>query len=402
MPTLHLTVNGAPHTLDVPPGRFLAEVLRYDLGLTGAKIGCNEAECGACTVIVNGRSVDSCIFPAFKAQGAEVLTIEGVAATWQEQKSPISNLQSQADGDQRLEIGDLHPLQQAFVTHGATQCGFCTPGFIMQAKTLLDRTDDPSDDEIKHCLKDTYCRCTGYAAIVSSVKAAAEKMRTGHLPPPVLPAAEAPLEQIGKPLPRPDAVAKVTGQAMYADDYLFDGMLYGATLRSEHPHARIVAIDASAALAMPGVHCVLTYQDVPGEMRHGLVEYDWPAFAGGTNPARYVGDPIALVVADSNEQAHDARKAIRVDLRNLARGDRSGAGAPDRCARAPPRPAQRQPAQAHQGQPRRCRERFRRRGRDHRPHLSHPDAPNTPSWSRNARSPCPPAGTTRATARTRS
>jgi CO/xanthine dehydrogenase Mo-binding subunit/aerobic-type carbon monoxide dehydrogenase small subunit (CoxS/CutS family) len=312
MPTLHLTVNGAPHTLDVPPGRFLAEVLRYDLGLTGAKIGCNEAECGACTVIVNGRSVDSCIFPAFKAQGAEVLTIEGVAATWQEQKSPISNLQSQADGDQRLEIGDLHPLQQAFVTHGATQCGFCTPGFIMQAKTLLDRTDDPSDDEIKHCLKDTYCRCTGYAAIVSSVKAAAEKMRTGHLPPPVLPAAEAPLEQIGKPLPRPDAVAKVTGQAMYADDYLFDGMLYGATLRSEHPHARIVAIDASAALAMPGVHCVLTYQDVPGEIRHGLVEYDWPAFAGGTNPARYVGDPIALVVADSNEQAHDARKAIRV------------------------------------------------------------------------------------------
>ncbi len=339
MPTLHLTVNGAPHTLDVPPGRFLAEVLRYDLGLTGTKIGCNEAECGACTVIVNGRSVDSCIFPAFKAQGAEVLTIEGVAGAWQKQQSPISNLQSQPDGDQRLETGDLHPLQEAFVTHGATQCGFCTPGFIMQSKTLLDRTDNPTDDEIKHCLKDTACRCTGYAAIISSIKAAGEKMRTGHLPPPVLPEAEAPLEQIGKPLPRPDAVAKVTGQAMYADDYHFDGMLYGATLRSEHPHARILAIDASAALAMPGVQRVLTYQDVPGEIRHGLVEYDWPAFAGGPFPARYVGDPIALVVADSNEQAHDALKAIRVTYEVLpAVTDPVQARQPDAPVLHPDRP----------------------------------------------------------------
>ncbi|MCB0042382.1 MAG: 2Fe-2S iron-sulfur cluster binding domain-containing protein, partial [Caldilinea sp.] len=99
MPALTLTVNGVEHELDVPAGRFLAEVLRYDLGLTGTKIGCNEAECGACTVIVNGRSVDSCIFPAFKAQGAEVLTIEGVAATWAAQQSPVSNLQSQENGD---------------------------------------------------------------------------------------------------------------------------------------------------------------------------------------------------------------------------------------------------------------------------------------------------------------
>jgi aerobic-type carbon monoxide dehydrogenase small subunit (CoxS/CutS family) len=240
MPTLNLTVNGVPHTLDVPANRFLAEVLRYDLGLTGTKIGCNEAECGACTVIVNGRSVVSCIFPAFKAQHAEVLTIEGVAATWKSPNLPIS--QSQEIG--RLgdsEIEELHPLQAAFVQHGATQCGFCTPGFIMQAKTLLDVNPDPSDDEIKHCLKDTYCRCTGYAAIINAVKAASEKMRTGHLPPPILPEHVEPLEQIGKAIPRPDAVAKVTGQAMYSDDYNFAEMLHGATLRSEHPHARILA-----------------------------------------------------------------------------------------------------------------------------------------------------------------
>ena len=173
MPALTLTVNGVEHRLDVPAGRFLAEVLRYDLGLTGTKIGCNEAECGACTVIVNGRSVDSCIFPAFKAQGAEVLTIEGVAETWAGQQSPISNLQSQENGDWRLEIGDLHPLQEAFVRYGATQCGFCTPGFIMQSKTLLDANDNPGDDEIKHCLKDTYCLCTGYTSIFGAFKAAA-------------------------------------------------------------------------------------------------------------------------------------------------------------------------------------------------------------------------------------
>ena len=289
MAQLKLTVNGVEHTLDVLPDRFLAEVLRYDLGLTGTKIGCEEAECGACTVIVNGQPVVSCVYPAFKAQGAEVLTIEGLA-----------------------QEDELHPLQEAFVVHGATQCGFCTPGFIMQAKTLLDENPNPSEEEIKHCLKDTYCRCTGYKSIISAVQAAGEKMRTGHLPPPELPEVITPLEAIGKPLERPDAVAKVTGQALYADDYLFHGMLHGATLRSEHPHARILEIDASEAEAMPGVHAVLTHQDVPGDPRHGLVENDWPVFAGGQHPARYVGDPIALVVAESRELAQEALKRIRV------------------------------------------------------------------------------------------
>ncbi len=339
MPALTLTVNGVEHRLDIPAARFLAEVLRYDLGLTGTKIGCNEAECGACTVIVNGRSVDSCIFPAFKAQGAEILTIEGVAKAWNRQRSPLSAPPSPPSKEEGSETANLHPLQEAFVHYGATQCGFCTPGFIMQSKTLLDANDQPSDDEIKHCLKDTYCRCTGYTSIVGAVKAAAEKMRTGHLPEPNLPGVAEPLAQIGRPLPRPDAVAKVTGQAMYTDDYLFDGMLHGATLRSEHPHARIVSIDASAALALPGVSCVLTQADIPGELRHGLVEYDWPAFAGGQYPARYVGDPIALVVADTNELAHDALQRIRVEYEVLrAVTDPVTARQPDAPVLHPDRP----------------------------------------------------------------
>ena len=300
MTQLSLTVNGTEHALDAPPSRFLAEVLRYDLGLTGTKIGCDEAECGCCTVIVDGQSVDSCIYPAFKAQGAEVLTIEGMAQTGQTGGS--------------LE---LHPLQSAFVLHGATQCGFCTPGFIMQAKTLLDENPEPSDAEIKECLKDTYCRCTGYTAIINSVKAAGEFMRTGTMPEAELPEVMEPLSQIGQPHERPDAVDKVTGTARYTDDYTFDGMLFGATLRSEHPHARIGEINADRARALAGVRAVLTHADVPGDPRHGLVENDWPVFAGGAYPARYVGDAVALVVADTAEIAQQAMALIDVEYEVL-------------------------------------------------------------------------------------
>ena len=305
MTQLTLTVNGEARSLDVPPSRYLAEVLRYDLGLTGTKIGCDEAECGCCTVIVDGQSVDSCIYPAFKAQGSQVLTIEGLAQT-----RPASE-------DGSCCAPELHPLQDAFIRHGATQCGFCTPGFIMQAKTLLDENPDPSEVEIKDCLKDTYCRCTGYTAIISSVKAASEYLRTGRMPDAVLPPVMKPLTQIGQPLQRPDAVDKVTGAALYTDDYTFDGMLFGATLRSEHPHARIRSIDADAARALEGVHAVLTHADVPGDPRHGLVENDWPVFAGGRFPARYVGDPIALAVAETAEIAQQALALIDVDYEVL-------------------------------------------------------------------------------------
>ncbi|MXX25926.1 MAG: molybdopterin-dependent oxidoreductase [Caldilineaceae bacterium SB0668_bin_21] len=305
MTQLTLTVNGEERCLDVPPSRYLAEVLRYDLGLTGTKIGCDEAECGCCTVIVDGQSVDSCIYPAFKAQGAQVLTIEGLAQT------------REGCEDESCDALELHPLQDAFIRHGATQCGFCTPGFIMQAKTLLDENPDPSEVEIKECLKDTYCRCTGYTAIISSVKAASEYLRTGRMPDAVLPPVMKPLTQIGQPLQRPDAVDKVTGAALYTDDYTFDGMLFGATLRSEHPHARIRGIDADAARALEGVHAVLTHDDVPGDPRHGLVENDWPVFAGGRYPARYVGDAIALAVAETAEIAQQALALIDVDYEVL-------------------------------------------------------------------------------------
>lgn len=345
MPPLKLSVNGTAHALDVPASRFLAEVLRYDLGLTGTKIGCDEAECGCCTVLVNGQSVDSCIYPALKAQGADILTIEGLASAWGEEQK--ANRPAGADAP---SADELHPLQTAFVLHGATQCGFCTPGFLLQAKTLLDENPDPSEAEIKHCLKDTFCRCTGYKSILSAVQAAGEFMRTGAMPGPDVPPVMTPLAQIGHPRERPDAVEKVTGAALYTDDYRFDGMLFGATLRSAHPHARIKGIDPSAALALPGVWRVLTHADVPGDPRHGLVENDWPVFAGGpvfgaptgeerTYPARYVGDPLALVVAESVAAAQEALGLIRVTYEELpAVTDPRAALQPDAPQLHPDRP----------------------------------------------------------------
>jgi aerobic-type carbon monoxide dehydrogenase small subunit (CoxS/CutS family) len=334
MPELTLIVNGISHTLDLPHTRTLAQVLRYDLGLTGTKVACNEAECGACTVIVNGQSVDSCIYPAFKAQGATILTIEGLAPEWQQCRHDAGTTNATSD-----PLEQLHPLQQAFVTHGATQCGFCTPGLILQAKTLLDENPNPDDDAIKHSLKDTYCRCTGYVAVLSAVRAAAAKLRGGELTGPTLPQVMEPLQNVGQPLARPDAIEKVTGQTLYADDYHFPGMLHGATLRSAHPHARIVSIDTSAALVLPGVHAVLTHKDIPGDPRHGLVENDWPVFAGGNYAARYVGDPLALVVAESEEVARAALQQIRVEYEVLpAVTDPVSARQPDATVLHPDRP----------------------------------------------------------------
>jgi xanthine dehydrogenase molybdenum-binding subunit len=278
--------------MDVPESRTLAQFLRLDLGLTGTKIGCEEAECGICTVLVNGLPVDSCIYPLFKAQGAEVLTIEGLA-----------------------QDGHLHPLQRAFIEHGAVQCGFCTSGLIMTAKALLDRTLTPSEQDIRHALKDTLCRCTGYASVIRAIQSAASELRGEGPLPPSLPETVQPLRVIGHAVPRPGDIERVTGRARFADDYTFPGMLYARTLRSEHPHARILNIDTTAAQALAGVRAVLTHRDVPGENIHGLVYDDWPCLAG--EKVRYMGDPVAIVAADTPEVAATALKLIRVEYEPL-------------------------------------------------------------------------------------
>lgn len=149
-----LTVNDETHELDIEPYRTLLEVLRDDLGLTGTKTNCLEAECGVCTVIADGLAVNACATLAVTAQGRRILTIEGLARG-----------------------GRLHPLQQAFIDHGAVQCGYCIPGMILSAKALLDGQPSPSDHEVREALAGNLCRCTGYQKIVDAVLAAADVMR---------------------------------------------------------------------------------------------------------------------------------------------------------------------------------------------------------------------------------
>jgi carbon-monoxide dehydrogenase small subunit len=148
---LTMKLNGESVTVEVEPFDLLVDVLRDKLGLTGTKIGCSEGECGACTVIMDGQAVLSCLLPAMKAQGREVVTIEGLS-----------------------HDGELHPLQQAFIEKGAVQCGYCTPGMIMSAKALLDETPRPSVEEIQEAVAGNLCRCTGYLQIVDAIEAAIE------------------------------------------------------------------------------------------------------------------------------------------------------------------------------------------------------------------------------------
>jgi carbon-monoxide dehydrogenase small subunit len=152
--TIRLWVNGQEQTLEVPPQRLLLDCLRYDLGLTGSKEGCSIGVCGACTVMMDDKSVSSCLILAVAADGKEIITIEGLAQ------------------DDRL-----HPVQQAFIDYGGFQCGICTPGMIMAAKALLDVNPDPSEDEIKDWMMGNLCRCTGYYKILESIQAAAAQMQ---------------------------------------------------------------------------------------------------------------------------------------------------------------------------------------------------------------------------------
>ncbi|MCY4527398.1 MAG: molybdopterin-dependent oxidoreductase [Anaerolineaceae bacterium] len=299
MTELKLNINGVDHDLDVPESLTLAALLRQELGLTGTKIGCDEAECGICTVHVDGIPVDSCIYPAFKAQGRSVRTVEGLAC------------RAASDEEQ------LHPLQREFINHCAVQCGFCTPGLMMTAAALLDENPEPEDRDIKVALKDTYCRCTGYTSVLRAIHSAGRVMRGEEPLPPGEPEVVTPLKSIGHSELVPDIVDRVTGRAKYTDDYSFPGMVFARTLRSAHPHAIVRHIDTSRARALPGVLAVLTRADVPGENAHGIVTLDWPVLVGENEIARYTGDAIALVAAETAGIAEQALKLVDVDYEPL-------------------------------------------------------------------------------------
>jgi carbon-monoxide dehydrogenase small subunit len=150
-----MRVNGKDYTAEVPSQRLLIDCLRYDLGLTGTKEGCSVGVCGACTVVMDGLLVSSCLTLAVLADGKEITTVEGLA-----------------------QDGKLHPVQQAFIDYGGFQCGICTPGMVVAAKALLDQNQNPSDDDIKDWMMGNLCRCTGYYKIIESIRGAATRMQT--------------------------------------------------------------------------------------------------------------------------------------------------------------------------------------------------------------------------------
>jgi len=293
---ISLTVNGQQHSLTVNADETLSDALRKRLKLTGTKIGCEEAECGVCTVLVNGEPTLSCVYPAARADGKEILTIEGLANT----------------DDGKLI---LHPLQEAFVQHGAVQCGFCIPGQIMTSYALLKRNPDPTSDELRHALKDTLCRCAGYPTIENAIMDAAKALRTGEpIHPPHIPDSINAHNVVGKGRIRPDAIEKVTGDAIYTDDLEFDNMLYAHVRRAGVPHAILKSLDISKAKALPGVVAVLTADDIPAEHNHGLVVFDWPVMVGIGERIRYVGDALAIVAAETQEIAEQAVALIEAEF----------------------------------------------------------------------------------------
>lgn len=287
---IKLFVNGKPCQIEAYPTRSLLDYLRKDLGLTGAKNGCDQKGiCGACTVIVNGKAVKSCQLKLNQLDNAEIITIEGLS-----------------NGD------TLHPLQIAFINEGAIQCGFCTPGMIMAAKALLDQNPLPSRTDTIRALHGNLCRCGTYRKVIEAVKKAAITTDSGskgkeikYLPP----------DYIGAPLTPKMAIEKVTGKLKFIDDLSEEDILFSRIVWSQYSHAKIKSVHSLKAKEVPGVIAVLTAADVPGKNVFGLIQPDQPVLA--KDRVRYLGDPIALVIAESQSAAEQGRDRVEVEYEPL-------------------------------------------------------------------------------------
>ena len=238
MVDITLRVNGATRTGSPEARKTLADFLRDDLDLTGTHLGCEHGVCGACTVILDGRAVRSCLMLAVQAAGREVTTIEGLAPD-----------------------GEMGTLQQAMWDSHSFQCGFCTPGFVMQATAFLSDHPDADEQQIREALSGNICRCTGYQSIIDGVLLAAERNRRA-LSEGATMAAIAAERYTGASIKRSEDPRILTGAGRYVDDIKLPGMLHAAFVRSPLAHARVLSVDVSAARALPGVVAVLTGADL--------------------------------------------------------------------------------------------------------------------------------------------
>jgi len=300
-------VNGIARNVFVDASTTLATFLREQLGLTGTKVGCGEGQCGACSVLIDGKVIRSCIIKMSKiADMAKVITIEGIG-------SP----------------NDLHPLQRAWIKYGGAQCGFCSPGFIVSAKGLLDTNPSPSREDVRNWFQKhrNVCRCTGYIPLTDAVMAAAKVLR-GEMKVTELDFVMPADGRIwGSKYPRPTAVGKVTGTLDYGADLglkLPENTLHVALVQAKVSHANIKGIDTSEAEKMPGVVKVVTHKDIKGKNRiTGLITFPsnkgdgWDRPILCDNKVFQYGDAIAMVCATTYKEAIAAAEKVKVDLETL-------------------------------------------------------------------------------------
>ena len=321
MQTLSLTVNGRQRTLLVDEQETLVRVLRDRLLLPGTKSGCDQGSCGACTVLIDGAPTLSCIMPALRCEGTSITTIEGLA-----------------DG------AELHPLQEAFIEHGALQCGYCTPGMLLTAHAFLESNPHPTRGEIAEAISGNLCRCTGYGKFIDAIAAVADPShaertaatihrfegsaaRAEHVSPaaisdssilsrtPTGTSVPSSFDVVGVARPLTDARRKVTGAALFADDIHVPNALFCAFHRSAQAHAVIEEIDTAAALAMPGVRAIVVGADLPDTFGVLTVSKDQTALA--VDKVRFIGEIVAAVAAESESEARAAAAAITVRYRPL-------------------------------------------------------------------------------------
>ena len=280
-----INVN-SKHT-ETKENKSLLRFLRDDLRITSAKDGCSEGACGTCTILFDGEAVKACTLTTKMADGHSIVTVEGLT-----------------EWEKRV-------YDYAFGKAGAVQCGFCIPGMVMAAKGLLDKVPDPSEEEIRFAIRNNICRCTGYVKIVEAINLAARIFREGGLEE------EKEEWKIGARVKRPDVREKVLGYGKYPDDLYVDGMLHAVALRSKYPRARLLSLDKEEALKEEGVVAIFTAQDIPGKKTVGHIVKDWEAMIGIGEITRFLGDPVALVVADTRDHADRAKDKIKVEYEVL-------------------------------------------------------------------------------------
>lgn len=288
MAPLQFTLNERSVEVEPRAGESLLTTLRTRCGILSTKNGCEpQGQCGCCLALVDGRPVVTCAMPAHKAEGKSVVTLEGVS-------------------DEERQVA-----AQAFVQAAGLQCGFCIPGIALRAKQLLDRNPEPSRTEIAKAIDVHLCRCTGYTKILDAIDLMG-KARRGEVE-------LAPCDDggVGRPWARYEGEALALGDRPYVDDLTRDGLLHGVVVLSEHARAKVLSIDTQRAQAHPGVVCVATAEDVPGERFYGLIEKDWPGFVAVGEETRCVGDFMAVVCAVDEATAREASRLVDIEYEVL-------------------------------------------------------------------------------------